>query len=144
MVFSFSFWFPHVHCKLIEMQLTFVCWYCILQPCWTHLLLLGVFCRFLRIFYINSYFICKEGQFYYFLWHFCTFYFLALLQHLELHILCWIRGVKAGILSLLLILERKQSFTTASYRFFSKCSFIKLMKFHYIWHIHFEMQFYIF
>lgn len=38
------FWFEllHMPCTCTEIELTFVCWFCILWPCWTSLLVLGV------------------------------------------------------------------------------------------------------
>lgn len=36
MVLCFNFPIPHVHFQYTEMQLIFMCWSCILRPCWTH------------------------------------------------------------------------------------------------------------
>lgn len=36
MVLCFNFPIPHVHFQYTEMQLIFMCWSCILRPCWIH------------------------------------------------------------------------------------------------------------
>lgn len=43
----------------------FVYWYCILQPCWIHLLALIVFCvcGFCRIYYVQDHAVCNEEFF---------------------------------------------------------------------------------
>ena len=68
-----QFYLQIVYCY-IEIQLHFVS--CILQTCWTHLLILTVFFKFLRIFYIQIYVICKRTWIYFFLFNWMPFLFL--------------------------------------------------------------------
>ena len=52
--------------------------------------MLGVFCRFIWILYVNNPVTCKWGQFYFFLLA-CVLFVFELLHQLELEALCWIK-----------------------------------------------------
>lgn len=69
--------FLDFYCWYIEMQWTFVCWSCILHPCWIHLLvLMAFFIGFLSIFCIRP---CNmQKQFCFFLPNLEDLYFLLL------------------------------------------------------------------
>ena len=65
-------------CSLLAHRNTriFVPWSCSLWPCWTYLIVLGVFFgRYLEFFYIDNHVICKWGQFYFFLSDLYAIYF---------------------------------------------------------------------
>lgn len=88
--------------------------------------------RFLGIFYIEDFIICKQRQFYLFLSDlYALFPFLTSLNYRELPVLCWMAMIRANILALFTILgENIYSFPVkhdASWRLL-QMFFIKLRK----------------
>lgn len=95
------------HCWHIEIQLTFVYEFCILQLCWIHSLVLTVLVESLGFPIYNI--MSSENRNFPF-WFGCPLFpFLASLLWLGLPVLCWLKVVRLNTPVLIMILEEKTS-----------------------------------
>lgn len=110
-------------CSLLacRMWLIFVCWSCILWPCWTHLLVLGCPFFFLKIPWD---FLCKQsimsstnmGSFIsYFLTYYPFISFSCLIALIRTFRTIFNKSGKVGILALFLTLEQSINFFSLLY-----------------------------